>query len=67
MAGNSVIRASRLTATALYALALVDKRSAAGDLEEIPYLITPNEVPQYRESIYVAVAVFTLGLSYTRL
>ena len=24
----------------------------ANDLEEIPYIITPDEIPKYRESIY---------------
>ncbi|MCD8205111.1 MAG: 4Fe-4S dicluster domain-containing protein [Clostridia bacterium] len=29
-----------------------DKESIASEIEEIPYIITPTEVPQYRESIY---------------
>ena len=29
-----------------------DSENPASDLEEIPYLITPDEVPKYRESIY---------------
>lgn len=29
-----------------------DSDNPASDLEEIPYLITPDEVPKYRESIY---------------
>ena len=52
MKSQSVVTDLRRKVFCEVARVAYESDNPAGDLEEIPYLITPNEVPQYRESIY---------------
>lgn len=52
MKEQSVVTDLRRTVFAEVAKVAYDSENIAGDIEAIPYKITPDEVPKYRENIY---------------
>jgi [FeFe] hydrogenase (group B1/B3) len=52
MKSQSVVTDLRRKVFAEVTRVAYDSQNPASELEEIPYLITPDEVPKYRESIY---------------
>ncbi len=52
MKSQSVVTDLRRKVFAAVARVAYESENVEGDLEEIPFLITPDETPRYRESIY---------------
>ena len=52
MKSQSVVTDLRRKIFTAVAKVAYDSENPASDLEEIPFIITPDEVPRYRESIY---------------
>ena len=52
MKSQSVVTDLRRKVFSEVAKVAYESDNPAGDLEEIPFRITPDEIPKYRESIY---------------
>lgn len=52
MKSQSVVTELRRKVFAEVARVAYESENVSGDLEEIPFLITPSEIPKYRESIF---------------